>query len=266
MVVMYAGESSSRRRSPRSSRDRSTPTRSACSAPAAAQCAAGAARHHRGTVPNLAAPPPGCRFAPRCPFVEDRCRRDQPPLRELGPGHRAACLARPRSVRAGPAAKPSPLLRVRNPSRTSRCATAARAAGRCGRGGRRHLLRPRRRRDPRHRRRERLRSRPPGACAAPDRPTSTVGSRARTSRAERHEMRARRPHADLQDPYASLNPRMTVGGFSRAGAAARLRARHRVVSASRAAPARRPQPLPRNAPRILLGSASASARALACNR
>jgi oligopeptide/dipeptide ABC transporter ATP-binding protein len=48
-----------------------------------------------GTVPNLAAPPPGCRFAPRCPFVEDRCRRDEPPLRDLGPGHRAACWRAP---------------------------------------------------------------------------------------------------------------------------------------------------------------------------
>jgi oligopeptide/dipeptide ABC transporter ATP-binding protein len=48
-----------------------------------------------GTVPNLAAPPPGCRFAPRCPFVEERCRRDEPPLRDLGPGHRAACWRAP---------------------------------------------------------------------------------------------------------------------------------------------------------------------------
>jgi oligopeptide/dipeptide ABC transporter ATP-binding protein len=55
-----------------------------------------------GTVPNLAAPPPGCRFAPRCPFVEDRCRREEPALAELdpaaGPGsgrHLAACWRAP---------------------------------------------------------------------------------------------------------------------------------------------------------------------------
>jgi peptide/nickel transport system ATP-binding protein len=48
-----------------------------------------------GTVPNLAAPPPGCRFAPRCPFAEERCRRDEPPLRELAQGHRAACWRAP---------------------------------------------------------------------------------------------------------------------------------------------------------------------------
>jgi oligopeptide/dipeptide ABC transporter ATP-binding protein len=46
-----------------------------------------------GDVPTLIDPPPGCRFAPRCPFVVDRCRVEYPPLRELPtlPGHRVAC-------------------------------------------------------------------------------------------------------------------------------------------------------------------------------
>jgi peptide/nickel transport system ATP-binding protein len=33
-----------------------------------------------GSPPNLATPPPGCRFAPRCPKVMTRCREESPPL------------------------------------------------------------------------------------------------------------------------------------------------------------------------------------------
>jgi peptide/nickel transport system ATP-binding protein len=44
-----------------------------------------------GTPPHLAAPPPGCRFHARCPIGEDRCREAVPPLREILPGHWAAC-------------------------------------------------------------------------------------------------------------------------------------------------------------------------------
>ncbi|WP_309084901.1 ABC transporter ATP-binding protein [Chelativorans sp.] len=44
-----------------------------------------------GAPPNLASPPPGCRFAPRCPFALEVCTRAQPPLRELASGHRVAC-------------------------------------------------------------------------------------------------------------------------------------------------------------------------------
>jgi peptide/nickel transport system ATP-binding protein len=46
-----------------------------------------------GTPPNLAAPPPGCRFHPRCPLAMDICRREAPALRALAPGHRVACFA-----------------------------------------------------------------------------------------------------------------------------------------------------------------------------
>jgi peptide/nickel transport system ATP-binding protein/oligopeptide transport system ATP-binding protein len=48
-----------------------------------------------GSVPNPAAFPPGCRFAPRCPFAIDRCRAEAPPMREMGPGHYAACWRAP---------------------------------------------------------------------------------------------------------------------------------------------------------------------------
>ena len=47
-----------------------------------------------GTVPDLRNPPPGCRFAPRCPFAVARCA-EQPPLAELAAGHRAACWRAP---------------------------------------------------------------------------------------------------------------------------------------------------------------------------
>jgi peptide/nickel transport system ATP-binding protein len=45
-----------------------------------------------GAPPNLADPPPGCRFHPRCPRATDICRREVPPLEPLAPAHRAACF------------------------------------------------------------------------------------------------------------------------------------------------------------------------------
>ena len=44
-----------------------------------------------GAPPNLLAPPPGCRFAERCPFATDRCREEAPALVEVAPGRLAAC-------------------------------------------------------------------------------------------------------------------------------------------------------------------------------
>src|SRR5467141_696248 len=46
-----------------------------------------------GEVPTLVHPPPGCRFAPRCPFVIDRCIAEDPQLRPIPgrPGRTAAC-------------------------------------------------------------------------------------------------------------------------------------------------------------------------------
>ncbi|MFB6195878.1 MAG: ABC transporter ATP-binding protein [Haloplanus sp.] len=54
-----------------------------------------------GTMPDLATPPPGCRFHPRCPYAEDACTKRDPPLVAAGDGgeaedadaHHAACLA-----------------------------------------------------------------------------------------------------------------------------------------------------------------------------
>ena len=45
-----------------------------------------------GAPPSLAALPPGCPFAPRCPLVIDECRAAEPELLAVGPDHRAACI------------------------------------------------------------------------------------------------------------------------------------------------------------------------------
>lgn len=46
----------------------------------------------KGSPPDLMAIPSGCAFNPRCPFVQDICRVDKPPLYQLGePGRVSAC-------------------------------------------------------------------------------------------------------------------------------------------------------------------------------
>jgi peptide/nickel transport system ATP-binding protein len=44
-----------------------------------------------GEPPKVIDPTPGCRFRWRCPLAIDECHKVTPPLRELLPGHRAAC-------------------------------------------------------------------------------------------------------------------------------------------------------------------------------
>jgi len=46
-----------------------------------------------GDIPSPAHPPPGCPFHPRCPhpLKSERCHTEPPPLREITPGHVAAC-------------------------------------------------------------------------------------------------------------------------------------------------------------------------------
>lgn len=44
-----------------------------------------------GAPPDLTGPLNGCRFAPRCPFAVKACREEDPPLREIAPGHQVAC-------------------------------------------------------------------------------------------------------------------------------------------------------------------------------
>ena len=73
-----------------------------------------------GSPPDLRALPAGCVFHPRCPFVQDRCRTDVPPLFELAGGQAAAS----RLLAAG-----------RHRARAGRAGGAS-AAGRPGRHGR----------------------------------------------------------------------------------------------------------------------------------
>lgn len=47
-----------------------------------------------GELPSPIDPPPGCRFASRCPYAKEcggKCTREEPPMKELSPGHYAAC-------------------------------------------------------------------------------------------------------------------------------------------------------------------------------
>ena len=46
-----------------------------------------------GSPPNLAAPPSGCRFHPRCPLAMARCKTEAPAMAQLGSDHRVACFA-----------------------------------------------------------------------------------------------------------------------------------------------------------------------------
>jgi peptide/nickel transport system ATP-binding protein len=51
-----------------------------------------------GVVPSLIDPPQGCRFAPRCRFAMPACRQAMPPLRNVGGGHKVACILEPESL------------------------------------------------------------------------------------------------------------------------------------------------------------------------
>ncbi|GAB3608901.1 ABC transporter ATP-binding protein [Humibacter ginsengiterrae] len=51
-----------------------------------------------GSVPSLADPPAGCRFAPRCRLAEAECRVIEPPLIDDGKGHLVACHVTNRSL------------------------------------------------------------------------------------------------------------------------------------------------------------------------
>ena len=46
----------------------------------------------KGLPPNMAQLPPGCPFAPRCDYAMDRCRKERPPLEEVGKDHYRTCF------------------------------------------------------------------------------------------------------------------------------------------------------------------------------
>ncbi len=66
-----------------------------------------------GLPPNLLAPPAGCRFAPRCQYKVEVCAQD-PSLLDCGPGHRSACHRAPEFAQGTIAtARPTPLVGTR---------------------------------------------------------------------------------------------------------------------------------------------------------
>ena len=85
------------RQARRCSRTRSIPTPRRCSRPC--RCPTPPPSRKRiilqGDVPSPIKPPPGCHFHTRCPYAEARCRTEAPLMREVAPGHFAACHLRP---------------------------------------------------------------------------------------------------------------------------------------------------------------------------
>jgi len=64
----------------------------------------------RGAIPSLSDPPTGCRFHTRCHrFLGDLCRREAPPWREAGEGHRYRCHISPDELRELQLAELGPL-------------------------------------------------------------------------------------------------------------------------------------------------------------
>jgi oligopeptide transport system ATP-binding protein len=53
-----------------------------------------------GLPPDLANPPNGCPFVPRCPYRIEKCFNEKPPLRPVGPGRHTACWLDPEDFKS----------------------------------------------------------------------------------------------------------------------------------------------------------------------
>jgi oligopeptide/dipeptide ABC transporter ATP-binding protein len=62
------------------------------SVPASHPALRGKAPVLEGEIPSPVDPPPGCRFHTRCPLAMERCRLEEPPPVEVGPGHVSWCF------------------------------------------------------------------------------------------------------------------------------------------------------------------------------
>ena len=96
VAVMYAGEMVERAPVAALFARPSIPTRSACSARSRGSTAASSiSRRSKARCRTWRAPPPGCRFAPRCPFADERCHRERPPIVDVAPDHWSRCIKAP---------------------------------------------------------------------------------------------------------------------------------------------------------------------------
>jgi len=44
-----------------------------------------------GSIPDMLFPPKGCKFHPRCPYAFDKCKQEEPELKEVTEGRKIAC-------------------------------------------------------------------------------------------------------------------------------------------------------------------------------